>query len=40
MPAKGMLDDTRATETFGYEPKYDIRGGLEAYIEEWNESKL
>ena len=39
MPAKGLLDYTRAKETFGYEPKYDIRRGLEADIEEWKESK-
>ena len=39
MPTKGPLDPTRARETFGYEPKYDMRRGLETYIEEWRNSK-
>jgi hypothetical protein len=40
MPAKGILDYTQAKETFGYDPKYDIRRGLEGYIGEWKESKV
>ncbi len=35
MPVKGILDGTRARETFGYQPKYDMRRGLEAFIKEW-----
>jgi UDP-glucose 4-epimerase len=35
MPKKGALDNTRARETFGYEPEFpDIRRGLENYIEQ------
>ena len=40
MPAKGILDYTQAKETFGHDPKYDIRRGLEGYIGEWKESKV
>ncbi len=33
MPRKGALDCTRAAETFGYEPKFDIHRGLQATFE-------
>ncbi|HSB72373.1 MAG TPA: SDR family NAD(P)-dependent oxidoreductase [Candidatus Methylomirabilis sp.] len=32
-PKKGALDITRARSVLGYEPKYDLRQGLTAYIE-------
>tara|TARA_A100001037_G_scaffold72798_1_gene65098 strand:- start:4139 stop:5086 length:948 start_codon:yes stop_codon:yes gene_type:complete len=35
MPKKGLLDNTRARETFGYEPEFpDMRSGLANYIEQ------
>jgi nucleoside-diphosphate-sugar epimerase len=34
MPRKGALDISRATEVFGYQPRFDIRAGLEAYVRE------
>lgn len=37
MPRKGALDVSRARETFGYEPAYDMRKGLEEYVEDWRE---
>lgn len=33
MPRKGALDCTRARETFGYRPRFDIRAGLAATLE-------
>jgi len=32
-PPKGALDVTRARQALGFEPKYDLRRGLAAYIE-------
>ncbi len=32
-PPKGALDVTRARTTLGYQPRYDLRRGLQAYIE-------
>lgn len=38
MPKKGLLDNTRARETFGYEPKFpDMHGGLANYIQQVRE---
>jgi UDP-glucose 4-epimerase len=34
MPKKGALDFSRAREAIGYEPRYDIRKGLEEYVAE------
>ena len=33
VPRKAALDCTRAKEAFGYEPKYDLKAGLAAYLE-------
>ena len=33
MPRKGALDCTRARDTFGYRPRYDIRSGLAATLD-------
>lgn len=32
IPRKGALDCARAREVFGYEPRFDLRAGLEAYV--------
>ena len=32
IPRKGALDCTRASEVFGYKPRFDIRAGLKAYL--------
>lgn len=32
VPVKGALDVTRAKETFGYQPRYDLKTGLAEYI--------
>lgn len=37
MPLKGALDCSRARAEFGYEPQYDIRRGLAAYVTRWRE---
>ena len=31
MPRKGALNSARAAAVFGYNPRYDLRAGLEAY---------
>ncbi|MDI6754180.1 MAG: SDR family NAD(P)-dependent oxidoreductase [Thermodesulfobacteriota bacterium] len=38
-PPKGALDLTRARTVFGYQPKYDLRRGLAAYIEWYRRSQ-
>lgn len=32
IPRKGALDCTRARETFGYRPRFDLKSGLAAYV--------
>lgn len=34
MPRKGALDSSRAAKVFGYEPAYDLRAGLQAYVRD------
>jgi UDP-glucose 4-epimerase len=34
MPRKGALDVARAANVFGFQPRYDLRAGLEAYAYE------
>lgn len=34
-PTKGALNMTRAKSDLGFEPKFSMRSGLEAYIETW-----
>lgn len=34
MPRKGALDISRASQVFGYRPRYDLRAGLDAYVRE------
>ncbi|HVO87605.1 MAG TPA: NAD-dependent epimerase/dehydratase family protein [Casimicrobiaceae bacterium] len=35
IPIKGALDCSRARAELGYQPKFDIRRGLETYVAEW-----
>ena len=35
IPIKGALDIARAQAAFGYRPKFDIRRGIEMYIDQW-----
>ncbi|WP_340107557.1 NAD-dependent epimerase/dehydratase family protein [Pikeienuella sp. HZG-20] len=34
-PVKGALDMSRAHEALGFAPRFDLRRGFEAYIEDW-----
>jgi UDP-glucose 4-epimerase len=39
IPQKGALDVSRAREVLGYEPRFDMRKGFEAYVERWRGSR-
>lgn len=39
MPRKGGLDISRARDTFGYRPRFDLRDGLRAYIDACREMR-
>ena len=34
MPRKGALNSARAAAVFGYNPRYDLRTGLEVYVRD------